>query len=57
MVKNWGLLTTRGMAAKDMRTIAAWIVESLESHNNETRLAAIAAKVEKFASGFPLFAW
>ena len=50
-------LTTRGMAAKDMRKIAAWIVESLESHSNETRLAAIAARVEKFASRFPLFAW
>ena len=50
-------LTTRGMVAKDMRKIAGWIVESLESHNNETRLAAVCAKVEKFATGFPLFAW
>jgi glycine hydroxymethyltransferase len=50
-------LTTRGMVAEDMRKIASWIVESLESHDNETRLAAIAAKVEKFASAFPLFAW
>ncbi len=50
-------LTTRGMLPRDMRKIAAWIVESLESHNNETRLAAVCAKVEKFATGFPLFAW
>ncbi|MDR2489006.1 MAG: serine hydroxymethyltransferase [Desulfovibrio sp.] len=50
-------LTTRGMAAGDMRKIAAWIAESLESHTNETRLAAVCSKVEKFASGFPLFAW
>jgi glycine hydroxymethyltransferase len=50
-------LTTRGMGPGDMRKIAAWIVECLESHSNETRLAAIAAKVEKFASRFPLFAW
>ena len=50
-------LTTRGMLPRDMRKIAAWIVESLESHNNEPRLAAVCAKVEKFATGFPLFAW
>lgn len=50
-------LTTRGMQAKDMRKIAAWIVESLESRNNETRLAAISRKVEIFATQFPLFAY
>jgi glycine hydroxymethyltransferase len=50
-------LTTRGMRAGDMRKIAAWIAESLESHDNDSRLAAVCAKVEKFASGFPLFAW
>ena len=50
-------LTTRGMKPKDMRKVAAWIVESLESYDNETRLVAICAKVGKFASGFPLFAW
>jgi glycine hydroxymethyltransferase len=50
-------LTTRGMRPRDMRRVAAWIVESLESRDNETRLAAISRKVEKFASAFPLFAW
>lgn len=50
-------LTTRGMQPKDMRKVAAWIVESLESRNNETRLAAVNKKVFAFASGFPLFAW
>ena len=48
-------LTTRGMQARDMRKVAAWIVESLESRDNETRLAAISRKVERFASRFPLF--
>ncbi|MDL2216288.1 serine hydroxymethyltransferase, partial [Desulfovibrio sp. OttesenSCG-928-M14] len=46
-------LTTRGMRPRDMRKIAAWIVESLDSRNNETRLAAISRKVQKFANVFP----
>ncbi|MDR2800466.1 MAG: serine hydroxymethyltransferase [Desulfovibrio sp.] len=50
-------LTTRGMSARDMRKISGWIVESLEACNNESRLASICRKVEKFASDFPLFAW
>ncbi len=50
-------LTTRGMVAKDMRKIAGWIAEALDSRGNETRLGAINRKVEKFASRFPLFAW
>ena len=50
-------LTTRGMAAAEMRKVAGWITESLESRDNDTRLAAISRKVEKFASQFPLFAW
>ncbi|MDR3176563.1 MAG: serine hydroxymethyltransferase [Desulfovibrio sp.] len=50
-------LTTRGMDARDMRKIAGWIAECLESCNNESRLASISRKVEKFASAFPLFAW
>lgn len=50
-------LTTRGMVAKDMRKIAGWIVEALDSRDNETRLKAVNRKVEKFARRFPLFAW
>ncbi len=49
-------LTTRGMGTKEMRKVAAWITEALESRGNETRLAAISKKVEKFAMQFPLFA-
>lgn len=50
-------LTTRGMVAKDMRKIAGWIIEAIDSRENETRLKAVNRKVEKFARRFPLFAW
>ena len=50
-------LTTRGMVAKDMRKLAGWIVEALDSRENETRLKAVNRKVEKFARRFPIFAW
>lgn len=50
-------LTTRGMGTDDMRRIATWIVQSLESRNNESRLSAIRQEVEDFATSFPLFAW
>lgn len=50
-------LTTRGMLPRDMRKIAGWIVESLESRDNDTRLGVVSRKVLKFASRFPLFAW
>ncbi|MDL2315804.1 serine hydroxymethyltransferase [Desulfovibrio sp. OttesenSCG-928-A18] len=50
-------LTTRGMRRAEMRKVAAWIVESIDSRNNESRLAAVKSKVEKFALKFPLFAW
>lgn len=50
-------LTTRGMVAKDMRKIAGWIIEALDSRDNETRLKAVNRKVEKFARRFPLYAW
>ena len=48
-------LTTRGIQPRDMRKVAAWIVESLAARNNETRLLAISRKIERFASRFPLF--
>jgi glycine hydroxymethyltransferase len=50
-------LTTRGMAARDMRKVAGWIIEALDSRDNDTRLKAVNRKVEKFARRFPLFAW
>lgn len=50
-------LTTRGMVAKDMRKVAGWIIEALDSRDNETRLKSVNRKVEKFARRFPIFAW
>ncbi len=50
-------LTTRGMGADDMRTVASFIVEALENYKDSVRLAAIGRRVEDFASAFPLFAW
>ncbi len=50
-------LTTRGMGTKEMRQIAGWILEALESRNNDTRLAEISSTVEKFAMQYPLFTW
>ena len=50
-------LTTRGMQPRDMRKVAAWIVESLESRDNETKLADISRRVERFAAKFPLFVY
>jgi glycine hydroxymethyltransferase len=50
-------LTTRGMRTNDMRAVAKWIVEALESRDKETRLASVRREVEKFALRFPLFSW
>ena len=50
-------LTTRGMAARDMRKIAAWIAEAIAVRDNDVKVKALAKKVEKFARSFPLFAW
>ena len=50
-------LTTRGMKTEDMRKVAKWIVATLGSLDNETRLDEIRREVEKFAGQFPLFAW
>ncbi|MDR2504058.1 MAG: serine hydroxymethyltransferase [Deltaproteobacteria bacterium] len=50
-------LTTRGMKPGDMRRIAAWIIEAVDSRHNEARLAVLRRKVEKFARAFPLYAW
>ena len=50
-------LTTRGMGPDEMKKVAAWINEAVESRANDTRLAELAKKVEKFARDYPLFAW
>ena len=50
-------LTTRGMKADDMKKVVAWMDEAIQSRDNETKLADLSKKVEKFARAFPLFAW
>lgn len=50
-------LTTRGMGSAEMRKIAGMITECLDSRNNDSRLAALNRRVQKFASRFPLFAY
>lgn len=50
-------LTTRGMKTDDMLRVAKWIVQVLQSLDNETRLVEIRREVEKFAGQFPLFGW
>ncbi len=50
-------LTTRGLLEDDMKTVAAFIVESLERRDDPAALAAIRDNVRDFATQFPLFAW
>lgn len=50
-------LTTRGMKTDDMLRVAKWIVQVLQSLDNETRLMEVRREVEKFAGQFPLFGW
>jgi glycine hydroxymethyltransferase len=49
-------LTTRGLKEKDMRTVAEFILEALKNPDNENKIAAVAAEVEKFSAQFPLVA-
>jgi glycine hydroxymethyltransferase len=49
-------LTTRGLKEKDMQIVAEFILDVLKSSDNEGKIATVAAKVEKFSSGFPLTA-
>jgi glycine hydroxymethyltransferase len=46
--------TTRGMGELEMRRIAAWIVEALREHHDETRLRELSRDVERFCSAFPV---
>ena len=50
-------LTTRGMAADEMRRIAAWIGRALEHRNDPAELAKIRAEVLELAEKFPLYAF
>lgn len=50
-------LTTRGLLASDMKTVAGFIEEALENRANPEKLAATRKRVEEFARQFPLFTW
>jgi glycine hydroxymethyltransferase len=50
-------LTTRGMKDSEMLKVAGWIVQALESMDNESRLEAMRKDIEAFARQFPLFTW
>jgi glycine hydroxymethyltransferase len=49
-------MTTRGLKEKDMQIVAEFVLEVLKNPDNESKIAAVAAKVEKFSAQFPLVA-
>ncbi|MCL1818915.1 MAG: serine hydroxymethyltransferase, partial [Spirochaetaceae bacterium] len=49
-------LTTRGLKEPDMQIVAEFILEVLKNPDNNSKLAAVAAGVEKFSARFPLVA-
>ncbi|HKQ98975.1 MAG TPA: serine hydroxymethyltransferase, partial [Candidatus Polarisedimenticolia bacterium] len=50
-------VTTRGMGAVEMRAIAAIILEALERVPDAAAEAAIAERVRRLCSDFPLYPW
>ncbi|MEY8848675.1 serine hydroxymethyltransferase [Psychroserpens sp. XS_ASV72] len=48
-------VTTRGLKEDDMETIVGFIDEAIQNHENDTKLEAIAGKVNEMMSGRPLF--
>ncbi len=50
-------LTTRGMKEPEMRQIAAWIGQALESRADDAALGRIRGEVAEMANRFPLYAW
>jgi glycine hydroxymethyltransferase len=47
-------VTSRGMKAADMEKVAGFIIESLKAAGDDAALAALKARVAKFASQFPV---
>lgn len=47
-------LTTRGLAEKDMETLAEWMKQAIDNHENEAKLKKLRAEVKGFALKFPL---
>jgi glycine hydroxymethyltransferase len=50
-------LTTRGMKEPEMRVIAGWIAQALESRNDAAKLSQIRHQVMEMAEKFPLYGW
>ncbi len=48
-------ITTRGMGAKEMEMIAAWIDEAIEARSDDARLVAIKNEVLKLCRTFPIY--
>ena len=48
-------ITTRGMNRDDMKLIAEWIQQSLESHGDSVKLARIKTEVKELCKKFPLY--
>jgi glycine hydroxymethyltransferase len=50
-------LTTRGMKEPEMKVVAGWIAQALESRSDEGVLAKIRSEVLEMAEKFPLYDW
>ena len=48
-------LTTRGMMETEMRQVASWIAEVLESRGNESVMTKVHAEVRELCEGFPVY--
>lgn len=48
-------ITTRGMTASDMKTVAGWILETLESRGDADRIARVRASVKELCRKYPLY--
>jgi glycine hydroxymethyltransferase len=47
-------LTTRGMKEEHMEQVAEWMLQAIQNHTNEVRLAKIGEEVKAFCLQFPL---
>ena len=48
-------ITTRGLKEEEMKSVAAWIVEALKNHEDETKLSQIRSEVETLCKRFPVY--
>ncbi|TAG52225.1 MAG: serine hydroxymethyltransferase, partial [Cytophagales bacterium] len=50
-------ITTRGLKESDMERIANYIDDALMNHENDSKLKAIKAEINKWMHNYPLFQW